>query len=65
MDDLTLKTIFNTSRSNIDESKQFSKLNALSSNMITVDKTITGFSIQMVIIHKLSMSNSDIFIYIY
>lgn len=50
--DFNSKIILNTAYSNKYKPTSLSKLNALSSNMMTVDKTITGFSIQMVSIYN-------------
>lgn len=51
--DFNSKIILNTAYSNKYKPTTLSKLNALSSNMMTVDKTITGFSIQMVSIYNI------------
>lgn len=48
--DINLKTILNSCFNN-GKLPKFSKLNALSTNMISMDKTIIEFSLQMVIIN--------------
>lgn len=45
---MNFKKIVNASHVNNDVQTPFSKLNALSSSMLSVDKSITDFSIQMV-----------------